>query len=366
MCYELNFHLVMQEIHLVDEDDDFMFQNYPKLKEVIVHRSMIRHDIIDVFKDPEILKHRLNITVINANGYPEKGEGAGVLRDVLTNFWHEFFISLSAGGTEKTPHIRHDLQKPEWQAIARVLVFGYEKAKYFPVQLSQFFILCCLFGEESLGKESLLQAYRCYVPADDREILDKVQSCELDPNDEDLLEFLSSNKCYKAPTKENIASIVLELAHQELIQKPRYITNCWSPILKTLQNDANSIFSTPQQVEQLYEEKQPTAKKVNKLFIASVSTDAERQSLDFLKRYVKSLEKKALERFLHFLTGSDVLTCDSIEITFTTLHGFSRRPIAHTCGPTLELPTTYECFAELAEEFTSIMRESTSWSFDIV
>ncbi|XP_046860320.1 uncharacterized protein LOC124453576 isoform X3 [Xenia sp. Carnegie-2017] len=46
---------VMQEIHLVDEDDDFMFQNHPKLKEVIVHRSMIRHDIIDVFKDPEFL-----------------------------------------------------------------------------------------------------------------------------------------------------------------------------------------------------------------------------------------------------------------------------------------------------------------------
>ncbi|XP_046849832.1 uncharacterized protein LOC124443382 [Xenia sp. Carnegie-2017] len=64
---------VMQEIHLV-EDDDFMFQNYPKLKEM--HRSMICHDIIDVFKDPEILKHRLNITVINANGYPEKGEDA--------------------------------------------------------------------------------------------------------------------------------------------------------------------------------------------------------------------------------------------------------------------------------------------------
>ncbi|XP_046849833.1 uncharacterized protein LOC124443383 [Xenia sp. Carnegie-2017] len=74
---------VVQEIHLV-EDDNFMFQNYPKLKEL--HRLMIHHDIIDVFKDAEILKHRLNITVINANGYPKKGEGAGVLRDVLTNF----------------------------------------------------------------------------------------------------------------------------------------------------------------------------------------------------------------------------------------------------------------------------------------
>ena len=88
--------------------------------------------------------------------------------------------------------------------------------------------------------------------------------------------------------------------------------------------------------------------------------------MDYLKKYVKSLEGKALDRFLHFITGSDVLTCDSIEIIFTTLDGFQRRPIVHTCTPSLELPTTYECFTDLSEEFTSLMRENISWTFDIV
>ena len=279
----------------------------------------------------------LNITVINANGHTEKGEGEGVLRDVLTHFWHEFFTTLSIGGTEKTPHIRHDLQKPEWQAIARVLVFGYKNAKYFPVQLSQAFILCCLFGEDSMDKEFLLKSYRCYVAPDDRKVLDMAmaQSKDFDFNDEDLLDFLSANRCFKAPTAENIASIIFELAHQELIQKPRYITNCWSPVLKLLQSGPDSTFKTPAGVVELYEKKHPTAKKVNKLFHADMSSDAERPSMHHL-RYVKSLKGKALERFLHFTTGSDVLTCDSIEILFTKLDGFQRRPIVHTCGPSME------------------------------
>lgn len=57
---------------------------------------------------------------------------------------------------------------------------------------------------------------------------------------------------------------------------------------------------------------------------------------------------------------------DSIEITFTSLSGLQRRPIVHTCGPTLEIPTTYESFTDLAEEFNNVMREEQAWSFDIV
>ena len=127
-----------------NENLDLPDETVAELKQVVLYLSFIHQDVINLFKDPSILDCMLNITVINANGQPEKGDGEGVLRDVLTHFWHEFFTTLSIGETEKTPHIWHDLQKLEWQAIARVLVFGYKNAKYFPVLLSQSnFILCC-------------------------------------------------------------------------------------------------------------------------------------------------------------------------------------------------------------------------------
>ena len=102
------------------------------------------------------------------------------------------------------------------------------------------------------------------------------------------------------------------------------------------------------------------------MFEAETQSECKKQSLDHLKRYVRSLEGKALERFLHFLAGSDVITCEHITVEFNSLDGIQRRPVVHTCGPMLELPTTYESYTELAEEFSNIMRSEQAWSFDIV
>ena len=102
------------------------------------------------------------------------------------------------------------------------------------------------------------------------------------------------------------------------------------------------------------------------MFRAELSSDAERQSLEHLKRFVKSLEGKALTKFLQFCTGSDVIATDAIEVSFSTLEGLQRCPVARTCVPLLELPTTYESYLALVEEFTNVMNEAQGWSFDIV
>lgn len=329
-----------------------------------MHRTTIRNDIISIFEEQNILESLINITVIDTNGQEEKGKGKRVTLDILTHFWQEFFTVLTSGSNERIPHIRHDLQKPQWEAIARVIVYGYRVVNYFPLKLSQAIVATCLFGEESLTRPFLLTSFNSYVAADDREILDMCLSGDCNPVSEDVLEFLSVWKCFKIPTEENLKTIMFELAHQELVQKPRYIVHCWTLILRMLQVDP--FFQTKEGLANLYESKRPTAKKVIKLLTADISHEAQRQTFDHLKRYVRSLEGKALQRFLHFITGSDVLSCQTINVEFNTLDGFQRRPVVHTCGPMLELPTTYETYTDLAEEFTNIMREEQAWSFDIV
>ena len=71
--------------------------------------------------------------------------------------------------------------------------------------------------------------------------------------------------------------------------------------------------------------------------------------------------------FLQFTTGASVLLPGrQIELSFTQLDGLVRRPIAHTCGLLLEIPSTYQCYNELVEEFSAILREKSAWSFEIV
>ena len=91
-------------------------------QQVSVHRCTTRKDLIQVFSHPNIVNCKLDMVVIDPQGEPELGKGKGVILDILTHFWHECFISLSVGRREKTPFIRHDMQKREWEAIVRILV----------------------------------------------------------------------------------------------------------------------------------------------------------------------------------------------------------------------------------------------------
>lgn len=66
-----------------------------------------------------------------------------------------------------------------------------------------------------------------------------------------------------------------------------------------------------------------------------------------------------------FVTGSDVISVDKIGIMFTVVDGLARRPVAHTCGPVLELPVTYGSYPELRTEFDSILIDKTSYKFSL-
>ena len=108
---------------------------------VLVPRSNILNHMVEEFKDPRILHDIVTFALIADNGNPEIGRGAGVTREILSLFWREFSISLAIEAAEKVPSIRHDYQKNHWLSIARVLVFGYQQAKYFPIILSKVFVI---------------------------------------------------------------------------------------------------------------------------------------------------------------------------------------------------------------------------------
>ena len=48
------------------------------VKQVIIHRTTIHTDVIDIFSNPDILNFLLNVTVIDTNDQEKKGKGRGV------------------------------------------------------------------------------------------------------------------------------------------------------------------------------------------------------------------------------------------------------------------------------------------------
>ena len=310
---------------LADDNTDIEteFDELPT-KSMLVHRAQLRQDFIMEFSDPKILNFKLNVIVVDEMRREEIGAGNVVLRDVISEFWKLFFLAATVGAAEKIPCIRHDFQKNEWEAVGRLFVYSFVCLGYLPLQLSPAFITTCLFGDEALTDDLLLDSFRFYLSSEERATLDECLAGTLSPNDGEILHLLSSFICYRNPTEENLKEIILELAHQEIVQKPRYVTDCWSPIITILKK----LIKTPDDLSKLYKERKPTPKKVVQLLEASPFSDAERCCL---KRYLKSLERN-ISTFLRFVTGSDILNCSTIKVTFSSLDGLSRRPVAHTCS----------------------------------
>ena len=334
------------------------------VREIVINKNNVLKDMVNEFLAQDIIEHKVEILFKDERGNVENGRGSGLFREALSIFWREFSVSLSVGVEEKVPLIHHDYQRAEWESIARVIVVGVIQANYFPISLSLAFFVSALFGEESVSRQFMIESFYKYVSKDECETLKKCETDAIDAEDEDLVELLNSYKCFRVPTNQSMPNIIFELAHQELIQKPKYIANAWSPIIGHLKNIPE--FKDIKSVKEMYTEKKPTAKKIIKLLDANPSNDAERNCFDHLKRYIKLLDESLLTLFLQFITGSNVISCDKIDLGFNAISGELRTPTAHTCGPLLVVSSTYQTYNELSEEFTNILRLMASWSFVIV
>ena len=74
-----------------------------------------------------------------------------------------------------------------------------------------------------------------------------------------------------------------------------------------------------------------------------------------------------LEKFLRFLTGSDTIVVDHIDIEFVGTPAIaSRRLIVHFCAPMVEVLYTYNSYLELRQEFISILSNFDSLNDDIM
>ncbi|XP_067026126.1 uncharacterized protein [Acropora muricata] len=330
---------------------------------VTVHRSLICSDMIEHFKDTRVMNSSLLFTIINERGHKEEGVGVGVEREVYSLFWKQFANSMTIGERERVPFIRHDHFIKEWEAVGRILVKGYQSVSYFPLFLSKAFICYCLFGAE-VPESILLESFMKYLsPVEEdlvKEYLEK--DCLPDDNDE-LLEFLERFNCRSAVSSENLRKLLIEIANQELIQKPHVMISTWQPSVQELKQYPQ--FQSTSGIQGLYDTLKPTTKKVLQILAAQPNTEAERDAFKFLQRYVRGLDNTKLIQFLRFTTASDILTTTKLEVAFTKLEGVGCRPIAHTCGPVLELPSTYSNFVEVREQFNNILDKDT-WEMDIM
>ncbi|KAI4802712.1 hypothetical protein KUCAC02_006291 [Chaenocephalus aceratus] len=322
---------------------------------ITVHHANTLADMITAFSDAEILNKSLNVRRILPDNKEEAGSGSGVLRDVLSCFWQEFYERCTLGTTVKVPFIRHDFPAETWKAIGRILLKGYQDCEYFPNKLALPFLEQVLFD----NVYSDLKAYFMqFVSSQEREVLMQALTDFTAVDTDDLLEVLDSYGCRRKVSAENLPKIIEEIANKEMVQKPMFVIDCWREM-----NDQHLNLS-PEALTKLLSDLQPTTKKVCKLLKFDVDlTTNQKEVANHLKRFIRELDESKLQKFLRFCTGSDLT--DRIYVGFEKMTEFTRRPIAHTCGNILHIADSYENFPDFRSEFNAVL-ESNVWVMDIV
>lgn len=235
-----------------------------------VHRSCIKKDLVNHFKDSHIMKCDLIFNVINERGQSEKGESIGVLREVFTLFWGEFANSMTIGERERVPFVGHDHFVEEWVAIGRILVKGYISLSYYPSFLSKAFICYCLFGNQV--PDGLLDSFKKYLSSEEEELVECVISSQSLPDDRDEFDdFLERFNCRTLVNRENLLQVLIETAKQGLIQKPHLMIDSWQSVMQELK--CYQPFQSVAAVKAYYDSLLPSNRKVMGMLVSSPAKD---------------------------------------------------------------------------------------------
>lgn len=326
---------------------------------LVVKRNRVMSDMIEYFSSDKILERDLQIRMMGLDGQLEKGVGDGVIRDCLTEFWSEFKDSCTTGSSFKVPYLRHDFGQRKWEAVGRVIVYGWKTCGYFPAWLAPPFMQVAICDSVLCSVGEVREIFLEYVSEVDKEVLSKALQDFKSVDYDDILDALSTYNCRKVPTEQNLKTILDEIAHKELVQEPMFVAKCFFPILQRLNSEMNRL-------KTIHHELKATAKKVIGMFnFPENMTPPQSVTANYLKKYVKCLDQHHLELLLRFCTGSDLLIISQITVTFIEgKSDFARNPVAHTCTCLLELPFTYENFPQFKSEFNGILN-SGLWVMDM-
>ncbi|CAG9823866.1 unnamed protein product [Phaedon cochleariae] len=319
-------------------------------KVLILHRGNVFVEMKEIFKDinmdciPEI-------QMILPNGQKEGGyDLGGIYRDALSEFWETFYSLYTLGAEYKIPYIRHDMKEEDWIAFSKVLIKGFRDVNYFPLKIAPVFIEFCIMG---YCKSDILISFSKYIGSRDWEMIQTAlhdfNSVDLD----ELIEVLQIMECKWTPTEENFRTLILDIAHKELIQKPMFVIDNWKKMLNN--------FISFEDLLKIYEKNKPIPKNI----LQSLEFSEENSVSTFLKRYIREANDDLLERLLRFCTGANMLTQRMITVNFNSSVDLYRAPVGHTCSYTLELSRNYNSFPEFRSEMDEVLK-CNIWVMDIV
>ncbi len=334
----------------------------------IVDRNNIYEDVIDMYSEGEIVgEYPL---MIKYKGEQAVDQG-GVQRDMFSAFWAEVYSKLFEGCKTLTPLIQPGIDMTAFPIIGRVLSHGFLACGFFPVSIALPSLISMVLGPTvPIPVSVLMESFTDYISDFERNTLNSALksneplSADLHTN---LISILSRFGCREMPTRANLPNLIEQIALYEFCAKPSAvlmlihsgIPATHKPFWETRSaSDIHSLF---------YRMTVTSAKVIAMLEFEDATNELELRVCSYLTTMIGNLGVRELILFLRFVTGASACIVPKIKVEFNALSGLGRRPMAHTCSSTLELPTAYKNYEDFYDDFKAIFdvtKETYSWRMD--
>lgn len=339
-------------------------QSTPIVRHVINRREVFR-DVMELLSRDEVLEEfPLQISFAKELAI----DHGGVCRDMFSAFWEEAYHQFFDGSILLTPCMHANTDMALLPQLGRVLSHGYLVCGYFPIRVAFPCLAAILLNPTveiplKILVQSFAEGLNCFEAATIKDAL------ATDTFSKGLLEKLISilSRCGSrvCPSPTDLKLQLCNIAKYEYQVKPMAaicsINSGVSPKEKAFWN----AFAV-NQLHSLYQSLSATPAKVLAILEEPMEENSSQARVfTYLQQYIGNMKNEEVRRFLRYTTGSSVLIGEHIIVSFNTLTGAARRPIAHTCGCELELPSTYLSYVEFEKEFNSILaNDEYTWDMD--
>uniref|UniRef100_A0A1X7TAZ1 HECT domain-containing protein n=1 Tax=Amphimedon queenslandica TaxID=400682 RepID=A0A1X7TAZ1_AMPQE len=329
-----------------------------------IKRDSVYTDVMELYSKSTILSH-----------YPlrfkYRGEVAvdtgGVARDVFSSFFEEMYLHFFEGSTLVTLSVHPGISSESLRVIGSIISHSYLVTGILPVRVAfpclAAMLLEC-YNETSIPDNKLIDVLLNSLSSYDAEVRQEAKhqvengntlfSEKISSNLVSLFSFYGSRQI---PSPSKLESILLQIAKCEFLLKPAAAIQ----MIRSGIPEMHRRFWGKISVSDIYAIYSAMCSSPEKILMSIESnsiteTPLQERVLMYLRQYIGSASKNTVSLFLRYVTGSYVFTGKGITVTFSSLEGFARRPIAHTYDKDGgDLP-------EVSDETHRFLKVSCMWS----
>ena len=286
-----------------------------------VSRSNIFSDVLQLHAaEDACLEYPFEVKFVDEAGL----DFGGVTRDMYSAFWAVAYTLMFDRSNILIPVITAGMDRSSFTKLGRVIVHGFLTSQILPIRIAFPVLACTLLSPSiKIPDDILISTFVDSLIPYESDILKRALSDLADESTKEfseksaLINLVSRFGARKLPTKDNLKTMIKELAEFMFVVQPLPMCHLMHQGIPTCHQNFWSML-TIEELYSIYQSMAVTARKIIESIIppSSYNSPNEERIFGYLLQCIGNLHTDERAKFLRFVTGSSVFSDRAIFVAF--------------------------------------------------